>query len=229
MNASPLEIERVLALIALEAKSSLGKDAIARRRPLRTLAECEAAQGDLAEMVRFYHREGLLPLAGLADVAPLFAREPELEESWIVVRAARATQAIRETFLRSDGYPRLAALARAIPDLDEMLGKLNKYSPRDGKLREEATSELKAIRQRVQQKRAAIQRVLTDVMNRSADAIQEPLIVLRGDRYCIPVRADRRNAVTGILHERSGSGASFFIEPMPAIQLNNALADHLST
>src|ERR1051325_5563836 len=229
MNASPLEIERVLALIALEAKSSLGKDAIARRRPLRTLAECEAAQGDLAEMVRFYHREGLLPLAGLADVAPLFARESvlELEESWIVVRAPRATQPIRETFLRSDGYPRLAALARAIPDLDEMLGKLNKYFTRDGKLREEASSELKAIRQRVQQKRAAIQRVLTDVMNRSADAIQEPLIVLRGHRYCTPVRAARRNAVTGILHERSGSGASFFIEPMQAIELNNDLADLL--
>ena len=229
MNASPLEIERVLTLIALEAKSSLGKDAITRRRPLRTLAECEAAQADLAEMVRFYHRDGLLPLAGLTDIAPLFARESvlDLDESWIVVRAARATQAIRETFLRSDGYPRLTALAHAIPDLDAMLGKLNKYFTRDGKLREEASSELRAIRQRVQQKRAAIQRTLTDVMNRSADAIQEPLIVLRGDRYCIPVRADHRNAVTGILHERSGSGASFFIEPMQAIELNNDLADLL--
>ncbi|HEX8619277.1 MAG TPA: Smr/MutS family protein, partial [Thermoanaerobaculia bacterium] len=62
---------------------------------------------------------------------------------------------------------------------------------------------------------------------RNADAIQEPLIVMRGDRYCIPVRSDHRNAVTGILHERSGSGASFFIEPMAAIELNNDLADLL--
>ena len=64
-------------------------------------------------------------------------------------------------------------------------------------------------------------------MNRNADAIQEPLIVMRGDRYCIPVRSDNRNAVPGILHERSGSGASFFIEPMQAIELNNDLADLL--
>ncbi len=64
-------------------------------------------------------------------------------------------------------------------------------------------------------------------MNRNADAMQEPLIVMRGDRYCIPVRSDHRNAVTGILHERSGSGASFFIEPMVAIELNNDLADLL--
>ena len=53
------------------------------------------------------------------------------------------------------------------------------------------------------------------------------VIVLRGDRYCIPVRSDHRNAVVGILHERSGSGASFFIEPMAAIELNNDLADLL--
>jgi DNA mismatch repair protein MutS2 len=224
-----LELDRVLTLIAMEAKSSLGKESIARRRPHRTLAACEAAQADLAEMVRFFLTDGLLPLAGLTDVAPLLDRDSilDIDESWIVVRCVRATQAIRETFLRTDTFPRLAAHASGIPDLGALISKLNKFFTQDGKLREEASAELRSIRQRMQGKRSAIQRVLNDVMNRSADAIQEPLIVMRGDRYCIPVRADHRNAVTGILHERSGSGASFFIEPMQAIELNNDLADLL--
>ncbi len=232
MNPFPLqqlELDRVLTLIAMEAKSSLGKEGIARRRPHRTLAACEAAQADLAEMVRFFLTDGLLPLAGLTDVAPLLDRDSilDIDESWIVVRCVRATQAIRETFLRTDTFPRMAAHAHGIPDLGPLISKLNKYFTQDGKLREEASAELRSIRQRMQGKRSAIQRVLNDVMNRSADAIQEPLIVMRGDRYCIPVRADHRNAVTGILHERSGSGASFFIEPMQAIELNNDLADLL--
>jgi DNA mismatch repair protein MutS2 len=224
-----LELDRVLTLIAMEAKSTLGKASIARRRPLRTLAECEAAQADLAEMVRFVLTEGLLPLAGLTDVAPLLNRDSilDIDESWIVLRSVRATQAIRETFLRTDTFPRLATHAHDIPDLGALIAKLNKYFTQDGKLREEASAELRAIRQRMQGKRSAIQRVLNDVMSRAADAIQEPLVVMRGDRYCIPVRADHRNAVTGILHERSGSGASFFIEPMQAIELNNDLADLL--
>jgi DNA mismatch repair protein MutS2 len=224
-----LELDRVLTLIALEAKTSPGKSALLGRRPLTTLRECEDAHADLGEMVRFYLTEGLLPLAGVIDVAPLLARDTvlELEESWMVVRAARATQAIRESLLRIDGYGRLARHANSIPDLGELISKTNKYFTRDGKLREEASAELRAIRNRVHQKRNAIQKLLTDVMNRSADAIQEPLIVLRGDRYCIPVRSDHRNAVTGILHERSGSGASFFIEPMQAVELNNDLADLL--
>lgn len=226
---SQIEFDRVLTLIAMEAKSGPGKEAVARRRPLAKLEECELAQAELAEMVRFEHREGLLPLAGLTDVAPLFGRSDilELEESWQIVRAIRATQAMRETLLRTEGFQRLAHLAQAIPDMGELLSKANKYFTKDGKLREEASAELRAIRGRVHQKRAAIQRMLTDVMNRNADAIQEPLIVIRGDRYCIPVRSDHRNAVTGILHERSGSGASFFIEPMQAVELNNDLADLL--
>jgi len=226
---STLEFDRVLTLIAMEAKSAPGREAVLRRAPLPTLEACENAQGDLAEMVRYFLGEGLLPLAGVTDIAPLFGRETiiELDESWIIVRAARATQAIRETFARDDRFPRLTRIANAIPDLGELLAKTNKYFTKDGKLREEASAELRAIRQKVHQKRAAIQRTLTDVMNRHADAIQEPLIVMRGDRYCIPVRADHRNAVTGILHERSGSGASFFIEPMQAVELNNDLADLL--
>lgn len=224
-----IELDRVLTLIALEAKTDPGKRAIARRRPHASVEACDNAQADLAEMVRFYHREGLLPLAGLADIAPLFDRETilEIDESWIVVRAVRATQAMRETLLRTDPFPRLAAIAQTIPDLGELVAKTNKYFTRDGKLREEASAELRAIRTRIHQKRGAIQKVLTDLMNRNADAIQDQLIVQRGDRYCIPVRADHRNAVTGILHERSGSGASFFIEPMGAIELNNDLADLL--
>ncbi|MFP5246270.1 MAG: endonuclease MutS2 [Thermoanaerobaculia bacterium] len=228
-SLTTLEFDRVLTLVAMEAKSVPGKDVVARRCPLRTLPECESAQADLGEMVRWYHTEGLLPLAGLDDIAPLFARETvlEIEESWHVIRAVRATQAMREALLRTNGFPRLTAMAQAIPDLGELLTKTNKYFTREGKLREEASAELRAIRTRVHQKRAAIQRTLNDVMNRNADAIQEPLIVMRGDRYCVPVRADHRNAVPGILHERSGSGQSFFIEPMAAIELNNDLADLL--
>ena len=228
-DLSTLEFDRVLTLIAMEAKSAPGKASIAARRPMRTGSECELAQARLAEMQRFYHRDGLLPLAGLTDVAQLFARDNvlELEEAWQVVRAARATQSIRETFVRGEDYPRLIELATAIPDLSELVSKTSKFFTRDGKLKEEASAELRSIRQKIHAKRNAVQRLLNDIMNRNADAIQEPLIVLRHDRYCIPVRADRRNSVPGILHERSGSGASFFIEPMAAVEMNNDLADLL--
>jgi DNA mismatch repair protein MutS2 len=228
-NLAALEFDRVLALVELEARTSLGKEAIRGRRPCGELRACERAQAELSEMVRFYHREGQVPLAGLTDLRPLFEGESvlALEQSWQVLRAARATQAIRETFLRSEEYRLLRELAKGIDNLEPLIGKLARYFTGDGKLREEASAELRSIRSRIQTRRRSIQQTLSDLMNRSAEAIQEPLITLRGDRYCIPVRSDHRNAVPGILHERSGSGASFFIEPMAVVEQNNDLADLL--
>lgn len=228
-DLSALELDRVLTLVAMEAKSAPGKLAVAAYRPLRTVEECELAHARLADMLRFFHQDGLLPLAGLTDVEPLLDRDTvlDLDEAWQLVRAVRATQAVRETFIRGETYRHLIELAGAIPDLSELVKSTGKYFTRDGKLREEASAELRAIRTKIHAKRTAIQRLLNDIMNRQGDAIQEPLIVMRGDRYCIPVRSDHRNAVPGILHERSGSGASFFIEPLPALDLNNDLADLL--
>src|SRR5687768_3955294 len=154
-SLTTLEFDRVLTLVAMEAKSAPGKASVARTRPLRTLEECENAQADLGEMVRYFHSEGLLPLAGLDDVGALFARETvlDIEESWHVIRSVRATQAMREALLRSDGYVRLAKIAQGIPDLGELLTRTNKYFTREGKLREEASAELRAIRSRMHTKR----------------------------------------------------------------------------
>ena len=224
-----LEFDRVLALIALECKSDPGRAALSRRTPLPTPEECERAQSELAEMVNHFVREGLLPISGLIDVGPLFQHEfLELESSWLILRALRATQAVREALLRlTFPSPRLQAIANRIDDLSGLITAVGRYFTKDGKLREDATPELRALRTRIQTKRSQIQRTLIDIMNRHGELVQEPIVTLRGDRYCIPVRVERRGDLPGILHERSGSGASVFIEPIATVELNNDLADLL--
>jgi len=225
-----LEFHRVLSLISLEAKSDIGQAILSRRRPFDAIEDCERAQSLLAEMRAFYLRDGLLPLSGLADLSPLLRGEVALDlpDSWNVLRAVRATQAVRETFLRSTyPYPRLTSIAEAIDDLGDVISAVGKFFTRDGKIREDASAELRSIRTKVQSRRSAIQKTLSDLMNREASAIQEPLITIRGDRYCVPVRTDSRSSIPGILHERSGSGSTLFVEPMPVIELNNDLAELL--
>jgi DNA mismatch repair protein MutS2 len=229
-SLAALEFGHVLELVAIEAKSTPGKRALLARRPATTLGEAERAQAELAEMTGWVAREGLLPLAGLTDVSPLLSGDQPLEfhDSWLVLRAARATQAMREAILRSDWpVPHLAAVGEEIADLSEAIAPVARFFTRDGKLREEASAELRSIRSRIHAKRASIQRTLGDLMHRHADAIQDPIITLRGDRYCIPVRSERRGEVQGIFHERSGSGASMFIEPIVIVEMNNDLADLL--
>jgi len=224
-----LEFDRVLELISVEAKSQPGRRALGLRSPARSRQACEEAQAALAEMVSYYEGEGLLPLAGLIEVEPIYTKESlDLEDAWQILRSARATQAIRESFLRLQApSPRLLEIARRIDDLGDLVSAVGRYFTKEGKLREDATPELRSIRQRIHAKRAQIQKTLVDLMNRHGEAIQEPIITMRGERYCIPVRTERRGDLPGILHERSGSGASVFIEPMPTVELNNDLAELL--
>ena len=228
-NLKSLEFDRVLELVAAQARTGPGRRALLARRPVASLEEAERLQGELAEMTRFYHAEGQVPLAGLIDPEPILARDAlELEDSWQVLRSIRATQALRETITRLDPpLPRLDRIASAIPDLGSVISAVGRFYTKDGKLREEASAELRSIRTRMHQKRAQIQKTLDEVLTRHADALQEPIVTIRADRYVVPVRAERRSEIPGILHGRSGSGASFFIEPMGAVELNNDLADLL--
>jgi len=221
-----VELDRVLELISLETKTGPGRLALSRREVETSYEVCERLQSELAEMVRFYTGEGLLPLAGLREVGPLLRGEEELdlEQCWEVVRAVRACQSLRETFVRVDIYPRLRTIAEQIPEQKELLQTVGRYFTHEGKLREDASAELRSIRSRIQSKRNSIQRTLGDLMSRHSDALQDPIITMRSDRYVIPVRSERRNEVSGILHERSGSGASFFIEPLSIVEANNDLA-----
>jgi DNA mismatch repair protein MutS2 len=169
-----LEFGSILQLIALEARSTPGKAAVMRRRPATSRDECELGQAELAEMVRYLQSEGSLPLGGLTDVAEIFDREsvPELFESWQVLRAARSTQVLRETFLRDDSFPQLRAIASGIDDLSHVIAEVGKYFTKEGKLKEDASPELRSLRSKIVARRNAIQKTLNSLMSAHEAALQ---------------------------------------------------------
>ncbi|HEY0592773.1 MAG TPA: hypothetical protein VGF40_13465, partial [Thermoanaerobaculia bacterium] len=128
-NLKSLEFDRVLDLVAAQARTGPGKRAVLGRRPGTSLEEAERLQGELTEMTRYYHAEGQVPLAGLIDPEPILAREAlELEDSWQVLRSIRATQALREALTRLDPpLPRLLRIASAIPDLGAVSSAVGRF------------------------------------------------------------------------------------------------------
>jgi DNA mismatch repair protein MutS2 len=224
-----LEFHRVLDMIALEARSEPGKRAILARVPESDIEVCRRRQAELAEMVRFRQTEGALATGALIDSNRLFSgSEPvDLSTSWELLRAIRAALSVREAFLSTDEFPHLRAIASQIEDLTPVVTEVGRYFTREGKLREDASPILKSLRSKIVARRGSIQKTLLALMRANESAIQDEIVTVRGDRYCIPVRADHRNTIQGILHERSGSGASFFIEPIAVVEANNDLAELL--
>ena len=184
---------------------------------------------ETGEAISFRLRHGRLPLAGLEDIAPLLEALAQAggsgtpEEFRPIVRAARAAEAVRKSLAPIDS-PYLSARRDRLPSFERLLLHAARIFGADGLLRDDASPELTAIRSRLRRRRAEVSRTLERLLGERRDSFGDALVVLRNDRYCLPVLASARARVPGIVHDRSGSGQTVFVEPMEVIEPNNDLA-----
>ncbi len=164
---------------------------------------------DIGAAVERAHRQGLL--SG--------------EELLAIATTLSGARQLRRTI---DGQPpedlpvlqELVADLRTHPDLEQQI-----YHCIDdrGDVTDRASPKLGGIRDRLKALRQDIQQRLQRILQRQAGAMQEPLITQRGDRFVLPVKAPQKDAVPGIVHDASASGATLYIEPQAVVELGNRL------
>ena len=119
--------------------------------------------------------------------------------------------------------PMMAELAALVPDLRGVQGRIRSKIGLRGEVADDATPTLRALRRQVvaayERVNEALQRFIRSADVR--DALQDPVISARGDRLVVPVKADRRRSVPGIVHDASNTGATVFVEPFSTVELCN--------
>ena len=224
-----LELPVVLRLISSLARTPPGRAAILFLEPAYDEPTVRRRLEETGEAIAFQIRHGKLPLAGLEDIEPFLDELAEgggvgsPEQFRPIVRAARATQAVRRSLERAE-TPRLSERRASLPALDRLLGEASKLFGADGMLRDDASPELAAIRGKLRRRRGEVSRTLEKLLDSRHDTFGDAVVVLRNDRYCLPVLASARARVPGIVHDRSGSGQTVFVEPLEVIEANNDLA-----
>ena len=184
---------------------------------------------ETGEAIAFGIRHGRLPLAGLEDIdLPLdelaqAGGSGSPESFRPLVRAARAAQAVREALKRAETKHLRERQAR-LPSFDRLLAEAARLFGADGLVKDDASPELSSIRSRLRKRRGEVSRTLERLLDARRDAFGDAVVVLRNDRYCLPVLASARARVPGIVHDRSGSGQTVFVEPLEVIEPNNDLA-----
>lgn len=131
----------------------------------------------------------------------------------------------QETQSGGTPWPAVAALSFAIVDFTDFLRAFrNKLNP-DGTLDDRASSELSRIRREIERQKRNIQESLRTYLRRlsEADVAQEELVTIRGERFVIPIKAEQKRRVNGVVHGVSSSGQTVFIEPLETIEQNNDL------
>ncbi len=171
-------------------------------------------------------------LGGLDEGAPLVSRlgpqgralppEDLLDLFLLVERAEGARVAVPVPDLPLTA---LSDLLFPLASFEDLLAEREPTFEPDGRVKDTASARLYAIRSSIQRLRKEVVRKLEEVARTHSDALSGGYVTEKGGRYCLPVRADRRDQVGGLLHERSGSGQTVFVEPLLVVEDNNALQE----
>lgn len=116
--------------------------------------------------------------------------------------------------------PTFSALLNKICDCSEVYSKIKNAIDYDGTIYDNASEKLKQIRLSLKSMDGKIKQKLNEIVNREGKKLAEPLIVMRDNAYCLPIRAEYKNTVKGIIHDTSASMQTFYIEPAAIIELN---------
>jgi len=235
-SARVLEFAALRELLRGYASSPLGQGRITALAP-STDPVWIGEQQELVEEVRAFRRAGgHFDFSGLLDVTKLIEKSriagaaletAEIRDVILVVdRAAEWREiALHPPAKMKSEWRRVAALSARVADFTEFLRSFrNKIQP-DGTLEDRASPELARIRREIEKQRRAIQESLRGYLRRLAEggAVQDELVTIRGERFVIPVKAEQKRRVQGVVHGASSSGQTVFVEPLETIEQNNEL------
>jgi DNA mismatch repair protein MutS2 len=223
-----LEFDQVRGRLASFARTVLGREGASGLAPSCDILEIASRQQETAEARRFLDRGGSLEFGPADDLGELVQRAmldgvlrgEELHFLQLMTAAARYN---RDHLARREELPLLAGIAGNIPDLSAIEQAISSAVSPAGEILDHASPTLRQLRNDT---RSAYNQ-LNDVMQRSLrrfqrrSLVQEPIITQRNGRLVLLIRAEMKSQTPGIVHDVSDSGATVFLEPMPAIELGN--------
>ena len=228
-----LELPAVLEMLAAQAESELGKAAARELQPSGNTEEVRRRLTETSDAARLMTLRGSPSFSGARDIRPALERARlggalntrELLDIAGLARCARLCKAyLAEEKNEKTSIDSLFHALRANKYLEE---RIYTAIPAEDEIADSASSDLADIRRKMRAASARAREALNKILSSPsyAKALQEPIITMRSDRYVLPVRADHKSAVPGLVHDISSSGMTLFIEPMAAVKANNELRE----
>ncbi len=229
-----LDYPKVVELILNYAATPVGKQVIQGLRPLRETDEIIRSLETVAEMHAFIEsgsEEPALDFSSLDDEIRLLRIEDSVLEGAALNRVGstiRCARLVRESFAkRQETSPRLWSIVKELRPAANIEDRIFDAIDERGDVRESASPRLGRLRRRFTESRNRVLGLLDAIRQKMGSDIDtaEGEVTLRNGRYVIPLRVGSRAKVRGIVHDRSRSGATQFVEPQEAIDLNNDLRE----
>ena len=228
-----LELPAVLQMLSAEAVSDTAKELALELEPSADAYEVKHRLEETTAAKTMMTVRGGPGFSGVKDVRASLARADlggalntrELMDIARVLQCARLVRGyIADDSVGKTPIDSLFYALRANKFLEE---KINTSIVGVDEIADSASPELTSIRRQMRAAAARARDALTKIISSPsyAKALQEPIITMRSDRYVVPVKADHKGAVPGLVHDISASGMTLFVEPMGAVKANNELRE----
>ena len=224
-----LEYPKIVDRLAREAAFSVSKTLCLNLEPSDDVDEVRRRLAHTTEARRLMDLRPDIGVQGARDVRPHVQaadRGATLSPGELleVLATLRASRFVSRSISRADEtFPLLRALAGDLPVRPSLESRIETSISEDAEVMDSASPDLRRLRMEIRSAQQRLQERLGTLVNEFRTALQEPIITMRSDRYVLPVRAEARGQVKGIVHDQSGSGATVFVEPLVVVEMNNRL------
>ncbi len=228
-----LEYNKITDRLASHASSEPGIKLCRELQPMMDMDEINSALKQTSDAVSRIFRHGSISFAGLKDIRPLTkALEvgsalgmSELLDICSLLKVAAGAR--RYGVSEDEAADSLSGLFNVIYDISDVRREIERCILSEDEIADDASAELKNIRRQMRICTERIRTELNSMLNGSDRTyLQEAVITTRGGRYCIPVKAEYKSQVPGMVHDQSKAGSTFFIEPMSVVRLNNEIREY---
>ncbi len=229
-----LEYDKITALLEEQATSFRGRQLCRRLKPMTDMERIDTAQEQTAAAFTRLIKKGRI---SFGDAAPVEESMKRLEigaalGSGELLRICRLLQntgrakAYGRHDTQEESADCLDIYFEQLEPLTTLSNEIDRCILSEEEISDDASPSLKRIRRSMDSINEKVHTTLNGLVNGSLRTyLQDPIITMRGDRYCLPVKAEYRNQVSGMIHDQSATGSTLFMEPMAVVKLNNDLKE----
>lgn len=230
-----LEFDKILEKISSFAYSKEIKEKILNIKPKNDITIINRELNELLDIVNLVIRNGDISLYGLCSLNECISRlkigaDLNIVEILTILRHLKLAKNIREYYRNFENnnidielLPQTKDLFTEIMPLSNLIIDIEKIIISEDEINDEASNELSQIRRKIKKINAKIVDKINIIKNDNSKYLQEQIITTKKGRYCLPVKSENRSMVDGIIHDKSTTGSTIFIEPKVIIDLNNEL------
>jgi DNA mismatch repair protein MutS2 len=224
-----LEFNKILEQIAQLTSFSAGAELARELQPSVDLDEARTWQRETAEVVDMLNQQNVYNLRGARDVreVSLNAQRGVLIEPNVLLdiryTLKRGTVLKRNMAKLKGQYPLIAEIADEIEEVQALQDAIETSIDDNGAVKDTASAKLAIVRRDLKISHERLMSKLNSMVHakQNQTMLQEPIVTMRNGRYVIPLKAEYKGRIPGIVHDSSSSGATFFIEPLSTVELGN--------